>query len=168
MVLMILYLYQILKKQNFYNLQGQELIMKKYLFLIIFCCANNFLIVSAVNNPFDKLTESDPVRKIAKEIAKSNVYEYPAASGISVAVGEQNIHYDELLKIATTEDLSKLAKHKNAVVRLYAYRAIVQKSKEIPKDIFEQFSNDTSIVNTLRGNISGTTSVNKIAESFLY
>ncbi len=143
--------------------------MKKYWLLIIFCYANNFLTASASNIPLNKIINSDPVKKIAKEIAKANVYEYPVNAGVAGTVSQQNIRYEELLKTATNDDLIRLAtKHKNAVVRLYAYRAIVQRLKEIPKDILEQFNNDTSIVITLRGNVSGKTSVNKIAESFLY
>ncbi len=125
--------------------------------------------VYAGNNLFNKISVSDPIKKMVKEIAKSNVYEYPVSAGFPGTTSEQNIRYEELLKAADNNDLIKLATtHKNAVVRLYAYRAIVQKMKEIPKDILDQFNKDTSEVNTLRNGIADKTTVNKIAGSFLY
>lgn len=143
--------------------------MKKYLFLAIFCCMNNLMIASPKINNFFKTTNSDPVKRIVKEIAKSNIYDYITTAGIAGTLSKQNILFDELLKTADNEDLIKLAtKNKNAVVRLYAYRAIVQKFKEVPKDILDQFNNDTSPVNTMRGGITDKKPVNVIAASFLY
>ena len=143
--------------------------MRKYFFLLIFCWANNLIAASAKDYSFNKITTNDPIKKIVKEIAKSNVYEYPAPGNAVRTASEQNIRFVELLKISNDDDLIKLAtKYKNAVVRLYAYRAIVQKFKEVPKDILDQFNNDTSVVNTLRGNIADKTTVKEIAGSFLY
>ncbi len=124
---------------------------------------------SPKNDHFNNIPASDPVKKIVKEIEKANIYEYTATVGFAGTASQQNIHYEELLKTASTDELIKLAtKNKNAVVRLYAYRAIVQKFKEVPKDILNQFNNDTSVVNTLRGCIAEKTTVKVIAESLLY
>lgn len=113
---------------------------------------------------FNKTTGSDPIKKIAREIAKVNIYEYPEDKN-----AQQNLLYEELLNTASDNELIDLAtNHKNAVVRLYAYRAIAKKFKNIPTDLFNQFDSDITTVNTMRGTIAGTTTVNVIARSFLY
>lgn len=67
------------------------------------------------------------------------------------------------------EELTKLAtKHKNAVVRLYAFQSLVLKLKDIPKAIIDQFKNDATMIDTLRGDITDKSPVNKIAVTFLY
>ena len=43
--------------------------MKKYFFLVLFCSANSFIPFSAKGNLFQKISASDPVKKIVKEIA---------------------------------------------------------------------------------------------------
>ena len=127
------------------------------------------MIASPGTNEFSKTTASDPLKKIVKEIAKSNIYEYPTTAGIAGNSPKQNIRFEELLKTADNDELVKLAtKNKNPVVRLYAYRAIVQKFKEVPKDILDRFNNDTSLVNTIRGGVADKKPVNIIAASFLY
>ncbi len=112
---------------------------------------------------------ADPIKKIAREIAKANVYEFAAAPTADRKSTDQNNRYEVLLKTAGDADLIELAtKNKNAIVRLYAYRAIVQKFKEVPKNILDQFANDQTMVSTMRGAIEEKMTVSKIAESFLY
>ena len=137
--------------------------MKKYWFFLAFCCIHNVVIAASKTNATFKTASADPVKRIVREIAKSNVFELPASHTL------QNARYLQLSETASVDELIKIAtKNKNAVVRLYAYQAIVQKLTEVPPDIFEQFDHDTSIVATLRGNIPGRSTVNKIAASFLY
>ena len=114
-------------------------------------------------------TAYDPVKKIVKEIAKSNIYEFTPTTENDVSKSQQNKRYEALLKTASVEELTNLAtKHKNAVVRLYAFQALVLKLKDIPKEIIDQFNNDATMVDTLRGDIADKTPVNKISVTFLY
>lgn len=119
-------------------------------------------------NIFSK-TASDPVKKIVKEIAKANIYEFTPTTENDVSKSQQNKRYEVFLKTASVEELTNLAtKHKNAVVRLYAFQALVLKLKDIPKEIIDQFKNDATMVDTLRDDIADKTPVNKIAVTFLY
>ena len=142
--------------------------MKKYLLLIIFCYAGNFILASQKSNLFTKTTASDPVKKIVKTIAKSNVYDLSAIN-ITHPNSPKNLRYEELLNIATAEKLTELAtKNKNAVVRLYAYKALINKVKNIPKEIVDQFNNDATIINTINGDTAGKAPLNSIAKGLLY
>jgi hypothetical protein len=142
--------------------------MKKYLFLLIFGLITNFTMALPGHNTFLN-PASDPVKKIVKEIAKSNIYEFTPTTGNDISKSQQNKRYEALLKTASVEELTNLAtKHKNAVVRLYAFQALVLKLKDIPKEIIDQFKNDATMVDTLRGDIADKTPVNKISVTFLY
>jgi ribosomal protein S17E len=143
------------------------LINKHWLILLIFCCASNLSAIASTSILF-KTSGQEPIKKIVKEIAKSNVYVYADGVPESGKIPDQEIRYRELLKIAGADDLIGLAKDKNAVVRLYAYKAIVRQFSKIPTDLFEQFSNDKTIVTTLRGKVEEKTTINKIAGSLLY
>ena len=141
--------------------------MRKYLLLFLFCGANFFITVSAKDNIASY--GSRPLNKVVREIAKLNVFDYSANAATDKKASLQSSRYHELLKTAGTDDLVRLAsKHKNAVVRLYAYRAIVEKLKEIPKNILDQFNNDSTMVNTTRDGVAGKATVKKIAGSLLY
>jgi hypothetical protein len=74
-----------------------------------------------------------------------------------------------LLKAASTEELTNLAtKHKNPVVRLYAFNALVQKLKDVPVAIVEQFRNDATIIVVSKNGASGKAPLNSVAEGLLY
>jgi hypothetical protein len=143
--------------------------MKKYLLLIIFCSAGNFIMATPKSIFFTKTTASDPVKKIVKAIAKSNVYDLSTTNNIASPNSPQNLRYEQLLNIATAEKLTELAtKNKNAVVRLYAYKALINKVKSIPNEMVDQFNNDTTIINTINGSTVGQAPLNSIAKGFLY
>jgi hypothetical protein len=143
--------------------------MKKYLLLIIFCSAGNFIMASPKSIFFTKTTASDPVKKIVKAIAKSNVYDLSATNNSAHSNSPQNLRYEKLLNTATTEKLTELAtKNKNAVVRLYAYKALINKIKNIPKEMVDLFNNDTTVINTINGNTASQAPLNSIARGFLY
>jgi hypothetical protein len=143
--------------------------MKKYLLLIIFCSAGNLILALPKVIFFTKTTSPGPIKKIVKAIAKSNVYDLSATNNIAPSNSPQNLRYEQLLNIATAEELTQLAtKNKNAVVRLYAYTALINKVKNIPKEMVDQFNNDTTIIKTINGNITGQASLNSIAKGFLY
>lgn len=136
--------------------------MKKYIFSILFCFANVGFMVSANSI---KSTSTDPIKKIVREIAKSDVYELSD----SLSPSQQNMRYKELLNNATVEALTELTmKNKNAVVRLYAFRALVEKQKNIPKYVIDKIANDTTLVTTISKETNNKVPFNSIAKGFLY
>lgn len=116
---------------------------------------------------FSKTNNETPVNKIVKRIAKANVYTVTPTN--TKIVSDQELNYVDLLKIASIEELTQLAKdHKNAVVRLYAFRALMEMVKDAPKDIFEQFSKDSTPVRVVNGTSSEMKPLNSISNGFLY
>jgi hypothetical protein len=141
--------------------------MHKFLFLLIFSFGNNFAKSSTIN--YSEKSSSDPIKKIVREMAKSNVYEISNAAGYAGSRSQQSSRYDQLLKAASTEELTSLAtKHKNPVVRLYAFNALVQKLKDVPVAIVEQFRNDATIIVVSKNGASGKAPLNSVAEGLLY
>lgn len=110
---------------------------------------------------------ADPVKKIAREMAKANVYEAEKIEN-SAAESPQNFRYTQLLEKASAQQLTELAKNKNAVVRLYAFKAMVNTMKEVPADIVQSFRNDDTIIEVKSGNSVEKKPVHSIAEGFLY
>jgi hypothetical protein len=144
-------------------------VMYKYIFLIIFCLAGNCTIALQKTSFSIKTTASDPVKKIVKAMTKSNVYDVTPAPENSDVVSQQNLLYEDLLKMAAPERLTKLAtQNKNAIVRLYAYKALIHKIKNIPKEMVDQFRNDTTLINTINGNKTSKVPLNSIANGLLY
>ncbi len=145
--------------------------MKKFLLLIlIFCNTNKMTIAAPKTNLITKsISSNNPLKKIIKAIAKSNVYEIPRVNTTDGSTSRQNVQYEELLKIATVQELSDLAtKNKNTIVRLYAFRALVAKQKDIPKNIIDLVLNDTETVNIKDGDKIAKAPLNSIAKGFLY
>jgi hypothetical protein len=142
--------------------------MNKYIFLLVFCLTGNFLFAPA-KAAIHSEAGANPIKKIVKEIAKSNVYEISTTTGYRGTPSQQSARYQQLVNMATTEQLIELAmKNKNAVVRLYAFQALVNKLKEVPKEIVDHLRNDTTIIDVLKGNISDKVPLNKVASGLLY
>jgi hypothetical protein len=143
--------------------------MNNYILLLLFCLMNSFNLASPKENATFKTADSDPVKKIVREMARSNVYEISTTIGYSGAPSKLGARYKELLKYASTDQLTELAtKNKNAVVRLYAFNALVNKEREVPQAIIDQFRNDKTIITVLNGDTSNKSPVNVIAERCLY
>jgi GTP-sensing pleiotropic transcriptional regulator CodY len=142
--------------------------MGKYFFLLVVCFTGNFLFAPAKTS-IPAETNFNPIKKIAKEIAKSNVYEISTTTAYRGTPSQQTTRYKQLLQIASVDDLTELAtKNKNAVVRLYAFNGLVNKLKEVPKEIVDQFRNDTTTIKVLKGDITNDVPLNKIASGLLY
>ncbi len=141
--------------------------MNKLLFLFIFCFMNSYAKSSA--NNYTEKHNSDPIKKIAREIAKSNIYEVSGIVGYGGSRSQQSIRYEQLLKAANIDELTELAiKHKNAVVRLYAFNALIQKLKEVPVALVDQFRKDTTIIVILKDDITHKVPLNVVASGLLY
>jgi len=111
--------------------------------------------------------DTDPVKKIARQIAKANVYEAETAEN-SETKSPQNYRYQQLLKTASAEQLAELAKNKNPVVRLYAFKALVNTMKEVSTDMVESFRKDNTIIEVKTGNTLEKKPLHSIANGFLY
>jgi hypothetical protein len=141
--------------------------MHKFLFFLIFSLGNNVAKSSTVN--YQQKTRPQPIKKVVREMAKSNVYEISATVGYAGTPSRQGSRYVQLLKTANIDELTTLATmHKNAVVRLYAFNALVNKVKDVPSPIVDQFRNDSTMIVVLKGDVAEKVPLNKIAEGLLY
>lgn len=121
---------------------------KLFVFIIVIC-----LHCGASSSPVNDL-----VTNIAADIAKHNIYE-SATVGFAATPSTQNMRLNQLIRIANDNQLISLTKHKNAVVRLYALRAIIARKLILSTELKDQFNNDSSIVATLQGCLGNKSSV---------
>jgi hypothetical protein len=99
---------------------------------------------------------------IVREIAKCNRYESQFV-GFSGSPSAQFKRFEKLKIIAEVQELLKLAnEHGNAVVRLYAYDALIEKKEKIPPELKSKLSKDKTVVSTLNGCIGGEKNVGEI------
>jgi hypothetical protein len=110
---------------------------------------------------------ADPIKKIARELAKANVYESENGDN-SAAKSPQILRYRQLLVTASPQQLTELAKNKNPVVRLYAFKALVNSMKEVPSEIVESFRKDNTLIAVKTGNTIEKKPLHSIASGFLY
>ncbi|HEY5463175.1 MAG TPA: hypothetical protein VIJ95_07960 [Hanamia sp.] len=148
--------------------------MKKYFILIIISCCFHPAIAHSIchSNPnfsMNKTTNENPLKKIIKKIAKANVYDASPFMSNNKVVSEQESLYKDLLNTASPEELIDLAtNNKNAVVRLYAFRALMEKQKKAPTNVYDQFMNDNTPIKVINGKSSQMKPLNAISNGFLY
>lgn len=100
---------------------------------------------------------------VVNGMAAHNVYESETV-GIANALSKQFQRYQQLLAIATDDQLLSLAKeHNNAVVRLYAFQALRERNITIPISLQQKFKDDETIVPVLEGCIANKFPLNKLA-----
>ena len=148
--------------------------MKKYCLLLLIICCCHATIASPHNiagNEFSfyKLKDGSPLKKIVKRIAKANLYDATPTTENNNVVSKQETNYKDLLNTATPEQLTGLAtNNKNAVVRLYAFRALMEKVKSTSDDVYNQFTNDNTIIKVINGTTTEKKPMNSISNGFLY
>ena len=104
---------------------------------------------------------------VVNGMAAHNVYESETI-GIANARSKQFERYQQLISIATKEQLLDLAnEHGNAVVRLYAFQALRERNIAIPKSLQQKFKDDETIVPVLEGCVANKFPLNKLAASQL-
>ncbi|HEV8081075.1 MAG TPA: hypothetical protein VGP43_10195 [Chitinophagaceae bacterium] len=108
----------------------------------------------------------DLVKEIAAEIAKHNIYESELV-GFAGTPSTQTMRLNQLIMIANDNQLFLLTKHTNAVVRLYALRAIVNRKLIVSEELKDQFNKDKSVVVTLTGCMGSKSSVDGISKIIL-
>lgn len=140
----------------------KKLLVSSTSFLLLILCTS--LQSFSINSP-----NADPIKKVVKEIAKTDIYEYITTFKKGAVLPEQMNRYLVLKQLASPERLiSIIKKEKNGVVRLYAYMALVISLKSVPADILQQMNTDQTMVQTIHENISGSETVATIAKTFLY
>ena len=148
--------------------------MKKFCILLLIICCNHVTIASSNtvygNNIFNhKTTNENPIKKIVRKIAKANVFDITPIANKGKVISEQEINYRDLLNTASPEQLIDLATNdKNGVVRLYAFRALMEKVKSAPDNLYQQFKNDNTSIKVINGNISERKPLSALSNGFLY
>ena len=148
--------------------------MKKYwLLLLIICCYQIAMAspntITVKKNFFYKTTVQDPLKKIGKKITKVKGEEATAIASNHKVISEQEINYQDLLNTASPEQLIDLATNdKNAVVRLYAFRALMEKVKKAPDNLYTQFANDNTTIKVINGTTTSRKPISTISNGFLY
>lgn len=130
----------------------------KNLIVTIFCVSSCFISYS--------VPAYESVKEIAAAIAKHNVYE-SAIIGFAATPSTQNERLAKLIKIASDKELFALTKNENAVVRLYALRAIVSRKLSVSLELKNQFYADNAKVVTVQGCIADNSSVAIISKMIL-
>lgn len=147
-------------------------ILKKYCLLLLIICCYHVPIAAANKSSgtvFSKIKKETPLKKIIKKIAKANIYDATPVVSNHKVISEQEINYQELLNTASPEELIDLATNdKNAVVRLYAFRAIMEKVKSAPQNLYLQFANDDTTIKVINGTITSKKPISTISNGFLY
>lgn len=104
------------------------------------------------------------INTIVNEMAANNLYERSAKIGYAGTHSKQLELYEQLKATASENELIDVAmNHKSAVVRLYAFDALKQKTKIIPKSLIEKFGSDSTEVMTLTGCIGEKRRVKSLA-----
>ena len=113
--------------------------------------------------------ENKVVDKIIKQFAVTNVYELSNTVGFAGTPSQQLLLLDTLLATGSTEFLLKNAQyHKNAVVRLYCYKALQIKNSTIPPLLNKQFSEDNNEVLAVSGCLMENTTVKEFYKKYLF
>ena len=148
--------------------------MKKFCILLVIICCNHVTIASTNtaygNNIFNhKTTNENPLKKIVRKIAKANVFDATPVANKGKVISEQEINYRDLLNTASPEQLIDLAtNYKNAVVRLYAFRALMEKVKSAPNNLYQKFKNDNTSIKVINGKFSERKPLSAVSNGFLY
>ena len=116
----------------------------------------------------DVKTDSNKINKILKEMAASNVFDASNSVSYTGKPSPQLDRYKRLVAITTPYDLLQIANtNSNAVVRLYAFKALAERMDNLPAEIAEKFKNDDTIVLYQTGDLIEKVTVKKIANGFL-
>lgn len=109
-----------------------------------------------------------PIRKIVKAIAKANVFVLQIPEQSSPMVTELEKNYFLLSKLATSNELEELIRtHKNAVVRMYAFKALTTQVHDIPASIMNSINNDAATIECINRDKTENVELKNLAQNFL-
>ena len=113
-------------------------------------------------------TAPNPIKKIVKAIAKTNVFVLTLPAQPSPLVTEQEKNYLLLSRLATSNELEDLIMtHKNAVVRMYAFKALTTQMHHIPENIMQVINNDTTLIDCINREKNEKAEIKILAQNFL-
>ena len=139
--------------------------------LVLITCT--FLSVNDVQSlpaPDDIYEQPVPkaIRKIVKEISKANVFVLHPPEKVTPLINGVEENYFLLSKLATTEELIDLiGTHKNAVVRLYAFKALTTQLHNIPSSVMDIINNDTATITCINRDKNEKVELKILAQNFL-
>ncbi len=120
-------------------------------------------LVNTLEQPVPK-----PIRKIVDALSKANVFVLNEPDSTTAFVKELEQNYFLLSKLATSNELENLIRtHKNAVVRIYAFKALTTQVHDISATIMAVINNDTSSVECIKGDKRENIEVKNLAQNFL-
>jgi hypothetical protein len=139
---------------------AMEFIRKAFFFISLFTASAVFA--------FGQKHHSSIVKDLVSAMAHSNMYEVSHTVGFTGESSKQYQRYEQLTALATEQELLHLAeKHKNGVVRLYAWQGLKKRKAVIPDMLLYQFSNDRTVVKVLKGCIANEEPLNVLYEQEL-
>ena len=109
-----------------------------------------------------------PIKKIVRTLAKGNIFilHMPVQPSPIVAVQQEN--YTQLEQIATSAELETLIlQNKNAVVRLYAFKALAKQMENIGENIMQVINKDSSEIAYFNRDKKEKARLNILAQNFL-
>lgn len=150
-------------KNGYYIFMAVKLAMKPIPLLIIITLLSIQATASHSDNP-EPARDSITIKKLIADIASENTFE------VASAYHPQSLQTKRalLLDKQGAFDLLKLCmENSNAVVRLYAFKALADKMDNMPKELVEKFQKDQTkvTIKTLKGNIERP--VWQVANGFL-
>lgn len=129
--------------------------------ILIFACT-----FQAASQHSKKLSPS--VKRLVHKLAKYNVYE--TAVSPETSKSKQIRNFEKFKVIAKDHELVELTDHENGIIRIYAFKALEQRSYGQLLDIIIKHINDTEIVKYYfrgKGFISGTKGSNQVGEYYV-
>lgn len=133
-----------------------------------------FLLVSQIGQsaPWhgtnSEIPAPDPIKKIVKAIAKTNIFVLATPAQPSPLVIAQENNYVLLSRLATSYELEDLIlTHKNAVVRMYAFKALMTQLHEIPEKIMTVINNDTTSIDCVNKEKTEKAKIKNLVQNFL-
>ena len=128
-----------------------------------------FLFLATCFNSFAQKENTNTIPNAVKEMAAFNIYETTCTVGFSNSASSQYQRFIFLTSMASTKDLIMLAtKHKNPVVRLYAYQALKKKNIDIPASLADKFKSDQDEVISLQGCLAENTKVHLLTNEIIF
>ena len=133
---------------------------KNYLLLLL---AINLVGFSHAQN-----NQSSSLELILFEMTQHNIYE-SSSLGIAGIASAQYKRYLQMKKLTTSKLLLHYAaNHHNAVVRLYALKALKEENTEISASVKQQFNDDSSSVHIFIGCINDIKKASTVAALYIY
>ena len=137
--------------------------MKKISLLYFLCLANIFCFATSSDN----LKIPDSISSIVHEIAQSKVFEASAQVGIAGTPSQQNLRYIQLKQLASASELAELTKNKSAIVRLYSFKALLDKNETIPSEMMTRMLNDKTVITSINGCVASDKTFSSIIREFI-